>query len=235
MKRLPMCAESIHAILAGAKDLTTRVVVLPKSPYRTVTSFPGDKWTIGAHPSGRGFYAIEGTRPADEGMLRSIAEHPGFDAPFSVGDRVAFTEVWQYRDWTEDGIPFIRYRADDTVLIREGIPDEWLDRVGDIWATLSDPANYRIDNRASDRKWRSARFMPCWASRYIGTITSVASGLLWDMTDEDYRREGVLTLPWFKGDLLAAWMEWWDKLDGHRYPYASNPWVYHYGFEREEK
>jgi hypothetical protein len=128
-------------------------------------------------------------------------------APYRVGERVALTEGFYVQ--TDMGFK-----------LSEPQPIEYA-------------ANVTDRRQVEDYRYLPARFMPCWASRQIVTITSVSGGRLHDMTDEGYRREGVTTLPWFKGDLLAAWIEWWDKLDGHRYPYESNPWTFHYGYERE--
>lgn len=41
-----------------------------------------------------------------------------------IGDQLWVRETWKYNNWTEDGIPFIEYRADGSVLLREH-PEEW--------------------------------------------------------------------------------------------------------------
>lgn len=142
-------------------------------------------------------------------------------APYHVGERVALTETWRATDvlpgpdcdWFEYRI---EYRAGGYAR----------------WVRLSDVRSRELSVvPCLHAPWVPAFLMPADLARRFGIITSVAAGRLYDMTDADYVREGVPTLPWFKGDLLAAWIQWWDKLDGHRYPYASNPWTFHCGFE----
>lgn len=70
------------------------------------------------------------------------------------GERRFLKEGWQFANWTEDGCPLIRYRADNGTRWAEDAPD-----LTDVWAALSEPANYNIDNTAADRRWRSAMHM----------------------------------------------------------------------------
>ena len=107
------------------------------------------------------------------------------------GDRLQVLETWQYADWTEDGYPFIRYRADGTVKLQDTIPDDWSERLTDIWADLSDSDNYNIDGRAADRRWRAPIHMPRWASRITLEITDMRIERLQDISHDDAIAEGV--------------------------------------------
>lgn len=163
----------------------------------------------------------------------------------ACGDTLWVRETWQYANWTEDGIPFIGYRADNEVLLRErGISEEWAERLMDIWAGLSEDANYNIDGRAADRRWRPAIHMPRWACRLTLRVTEVRQQWLQDISEYDARWEGV-------GMLLAD--EWpdpmemtkaiqrsradgfrllWDSINaGRGYSWASNPQVWVIEFE----
>jgi hypothetical protein len=197
VKRLSMSAESMRAILAGRKSLTTRVVT-PQPTYCAPASQWPWRWS-GLPESENGFEFFT------DGELRAhLIQH----APYHAGERVALSEDFYVLDWS---IPLselqpLHYAAD--------VPDR---------------------RQVEDYRYVAARFMPVWASRQIVVITSVAAGRLHDMTDEDYRREGAETLSWFAGDLRAAYMEWWDRLNGKRYPSSMNPWTYHYGLRRESQ
>lgn len=209
MKRLSMCAESQLANLAGKKTLTTRVVV--PQPERTENVIPAFKGS-----------AIEwwlwktDTVLSTGALTDELIQH----APYHVGERVALTETWGMM-------------GDDIVYKADG-RESWYNE-----CEIPGPQPERCRHSESclgckefRLRWHPSMFMPADLARLFATITSVSAGRLHDMTDEDYVREGVETLPWFKGDLKAAWIEWWDKLDAKRgYPHESNPWVLHYGYE----
>jgi hypothetical protein len=167
-----------------------------------------------------------------------------------AGDRLWGRETWQYADWTEDGYPWVRYRADGTkVCIDRDIPEEWSERLTDIWANLSDPANYEIDQRAADRRWRPAIHMPRWACRIVLEVVAVRVERLQDITEADARAEGAVFRDFGKnrwGNQLDGWsMEpesapsWEHCLGSARFAFANlinkingektwreNPWVW---------
>lgn len=111
--------------------------------------------------------------------------------PWEAGSRLYGREPWQYADWTEDGEPFIGYRSDGERRLITDTPEEWGDKLADIWATLSDPANYAIDSRAADRRWRSAAIMPRWASRTTLRVVSVVVKRVGEVTEEEARAWGM--------------------------------------------
>jgi len=162
------------------------------------------------------------------------------------GDRLWTRETWQYTDWTEDGYPYIAYAADNKVLMRE-YPEDWTNRVEDIWAKLSLPENYDIDRKASDRKWRPSIFMPRWASRMNLEITSIRVERLNDISEGDARAEGIANGGCLEcgndepcgcdnpsPDARDAFINLWGSINGHD-SWLENPWVWVVEFRRLAK
>lgn len=156
------------------------------------------------------------------------------------GDRLWVKETWQYHDWTEDGYPWIRYHADGSDKFCENIPDEWDERLQNIFAELSDPANYDIEKRASDRRWRPSIHMPRWASRITLEITDVRVERVQEISEEDAKAEGVIE----RNKMFRAHADAPDFLSARqafshlfydineRAPRGSNPWVWVITFKR---
>jgi hypothetical protein len=98
---------------------------------------------------------------------------------------------------------------------------------------------------------RAARFMPRWASRIDLEITAVRVERLHDITEADAMLEGVElrrapavpdgTEPfpdcWSAGGVydhtpVGAFSGLWDRINGHKTPWAKNPWVWVLTFKR---
>lgn len=112
--------------------------------------------------------------------------------PPSPGDNLWVRETWQYWNWTEEGEPYIKYLADEKVkLCNSDISYEWAEKLLDIWADLSEPENYNIDQVARDRKRRPSIFMPKWASRIKLAVTETRFERLQKITKADILSEGI--------------------------------------------
>lgn len=109
-------------------------------------------------------------------------------------------------------------------------------------------------------KWRPSIHMPRWASRILLEVVSVRVERLQEITEEDARREGLDRnskdggrtwkygvadrdglpgtdddgLPWHEWSTSArtAFAKLWDRINGKRAPWASNPWVWRVEFRR---
>ncbi len=156
--------------------------------------------------------------------------------PYGVpGHRLWVRETWQHADWTEDGEPYVRYAADNAVRFCEGAGEG--ESLVDRWAELSDRANFAIDGKAADRRWRPSIFMPRWASRLTLTITDVRVERLAEISETDAIAEGCVGLgswkdPLLDGEIVPAksaryvFARLWESLNAKRAPWSSNPWVW---------
>lgn len=224
MKERPILFSSpmVRAILAGRKTVTRRVVTV------------GD--TIEERDDGTQWPYFTTWTHGDDGS-------PWASCPYGApGDRLWVRETWRYHGWTEDGAPWIKYAADDSTRLVERIPDEWSDRLADIWADLSDDANMAIDGRAADRKWRPSIFLPRWASRVTLAVTAVRVERLQEIDELDALNEGVQGRAvdgvldgkpgrYVVGSARDEFAELWDGINGDRAPWASNPWVWRVEFK----
>lgn len=152
----------------------------------------------------------------------------------NVGDRLWVKETWQFANWTEDGMPQLRYRADGALRwFEDQPPDDWGELLTDIWATLSEPENYKIDGKAADRQWRPSIFMPRWAARILLEVTVVRLERLQNISEADALAEGAKLHRDKDPDYgYAGWYRaLWESINGPD-SWAANPWVWVIEFDR---
>jgi len=232
-KPILFSAPMVRAILDGRKTQTRRVM----KPQPDAVHDGEPYWFIGGYRAWiyRGNYSD---------VLRKGGNV--LPCPYGkLGDRLYVRETWRYRDWTEDGEPEIEYRADSgsRLVCGHEIPPEWGDRLSDIWAGLSDPSNYAIDQRAADRRWRPAIHMPRWASRITLEITGIRVERLQDISEADAIAEGVQVdsvghairegddVAW--GGARAAYAELWESINGTG-SWAADPCVWVVEFMKDD-
>lgn len=213
MKRLSMCAESIRAIQAGKKSLTSRVVV----PQPTgMADFKVNGVPLGEQHD---LWYWKGHRIGDGAALRdALIQH----APYHVGERVALVEGFYVQ--TDMGFKLnepqpIEYAAD--VPDRRQVEDyHYLpSRFMPVWA---------------------ARYHAIILSVAAGRLHDMTYR---DFVREGYPvpvdTRTLLTRDELLAKLQAAddwYMAWWDSLNAKRgYPSASNPWRRSYGLRVEER
>ena len=219
MKERPILfsAPMVRALLAGTKTQTRRVV--KPQPSSVIHDL---------------FIWKDNAAPREE--LLALCPYG------QSGDRLWVREAWQYADWTDDGYPWIGYRADDTRKLCDRISsEEWSERLMDTWAALSAPENYAIDNRAADRRWRPGIHMPRWASRILLEITGVRVERLQDISEADARAEGAppshpsidrISREFGYADFPRSWYaQLWEQINGAG-NWAANSWVWVVEFRR---
>lgn len=211
---LIFAAPMVLAILAGRKSQTRRIVKpQPVSPFR----------------SSSGAWVDMDASPQTITELR---------CPYEPGGLLWVRETWQYADWTDDGEPFVRFKADGKRMFADTkhIDDGWTSKLQDIWAQLSASDNFDIDMRAADRHWRSPIHMPRWASRITLRITDVRVQRLNEISCADAIAEGckavsLHALDCDSPDPRDEYRNLWQSLHGEG-SWAANPWIWRIEFER---
>jgi hypothetical protein len=222
----------VRAILAGAKTQTRRVVM---------TREPVD------------FIGPSGTEddPSEWGWF--------FDGPDHHGYMVLGRGHDERHDHGRISIPCPYGQPGDRLWVREAFALSQRDPEDTSVSTREpqwwDPPVYRADGDPGGEwtrfdggrhvpirpPWRSARYMPRWASRLALEITSVRVERVQSISEEDARAEGVSAGP---SAALAetpvgvsareAFAELWESLNGERpgCSWGANPWVWVVAFRK---
>lgn len=223
MKTRPIIfsAEMIRAILDGRKTQTRRVVKLDSRYHPKAL-----KYTKRFGYEDGMFY------PCSQLSLRV----KGVKCPYGqVGDRFFVRETWQYYDWTEDGQPYICYKADNAIALCD-YPEELDDEIVSVWESLSKTENYKKHgNRAADSKWRSPLHMPRWASRIDLEIKTVRVERIQDIDAGDIFQEGIEKISHDRIGPRNRFINLFDSINGKSgYGWNKNPWVWVIQFKRLE-
>lgn len=169
---------------------------------------------------------ISPVQPRADGLWPA-GRDPVPDCPFGrVGDRLWVRETW--RPCMEAWRSYVEYKAGGPEL-------DNLDR--DDLLTVKKLA-LRFPGAKKERKseaWHPSLHMPRWASRLVLEVTGVRVERLQEISEEDAQAEGLRPL---RVDPALGWGDdldvpartkfsiLWDKLNGKRTPWASNPWVW---------
>ena len=202
MKERPILfsGEMVRAILDGRKTQTRRIVKPQPKLFGGDDNHLGEWWMPvgGIH---RERWHCPYGKPGDRLWVKeAFGESKVRD--LSVTDRIHLVhKAWRYKADAEiestDGI-FVCGRRDDGKAIR---------------------------TRADLYKWTSPLFMPREASRITLEITNIRVERLQDISFADVNAEGLDTR-----DRFTSWavpfIGLWDKINGKKHPWASNPWVW---------
>ncbi len=172
-------------------------------------AFDGFDWAGDVHPARLDGWVAWWPGNTDPEFTKKVYDH-GFLCPFGQpGDRLWVRETMH----TKSGDDVLWYSADNS---------------------------YRAAFTEAERKWIWKQFamttipsihMPRWASRITIEITDVGVERLQEITEEDAIREGVLSSDYEKSYRYAFSMLW-DSLNGKKYPWEMNPWVWAISFKR---
>lgn len=200
-------APMVRAILAGTKTQTRRIV--RGVPSDELVSAFGTEWVYRSDPE----------------TLKKVR------CPYGVaGDRLWVRETWAPAGCT---------RCDE-------LPPE----AQSARECTCKTAVYRADDGARAVTWRPSIYMPRWASRIALEVVSVRAERLHAITEDDAHAEGVIaldgsldeaalcvrakTLGGCAEDARTWFAELWDRINGDRAAWASNPWVWVVSFKRAE-
>ena len=100
----------------------------------------------------------------------------------------------------------------------------------------ADFGGWAYSNESDLKPWRPSIFMPRAASRITLKVTGVRVERLQDISEEDAQAEGVDFLPLAPAALThrTSYSGLWDKINGKKHPWSSNPWVWCIEFRRDD-
>jgi hypothetical protein len=228
---LSFIGENCASIARGLKTETRRVAYpqpLNDGVYaRVAAGSSSGSWGNGL------LYALDGQGP------------PHWRCPYGrPGEQIYVREVWArvepFPSAQEDyRMPLAHRVAKNPVLLKY-----WLRRVIFL-ADFPGKQPEQCGRGATDNQWRSPVTMPRWASRQLLTVLDVSLERLQAITEEGAHAEGVLEPAPVHGrwcDLKLGreghwsyrkpFSEHWDKLNGEKHPWSSNPFVWVVKFRR---
>lgn len=229
-------SDAVRSILAG--DKTQMRNIAPVEDFKVKSHGEMISWSLYFTTPVKGVLGTHSGGKLTEDQARQILASE-FNPLGKPGDKLSVRERWQFHDWTEDGLPCIRYAADNATAWKDPDSEDWQERVNDIWASLSRAENFKIDGKASDRIWRPARQMPRWASRLRLEIVRVTLERLHDISEADAQAEGSLVSAALSegssdDDPRASFSEQWQIAHGAN-SWEVNPWVWVTEFKKLER
>lgn len=244
-------APMVRAILNGSKTQTRRVMTPQptRQPMAHVKSLPDLDIRHGPGWRWRDCYS------SDESKLgfRAFVAHRG---PYGrPGDRLWVKETWQ-NVW--DNCPYMCECWAWCYCTGAQDPDATMGTVstGCKHAGVAYRATETLErevmgenDEAKPMRWRSARFMPRWASRITLEVTDVRVQRLQELDEHDSLAEGIPEVPRCgcdvcrmtsgmctadAGEQIRQYAELWDHINGKRTGCAwnDNPWVWAIRFRR---
>lgn len=201
-KPILFSTDMVKAILAGRKTQTRRVVK-PQPPYKGV-----GVWVDTQDPRRYHFKMPGPDWDADGILIKETISTP----KYMRGDILYVRETLKRIEWA-DGIDGIAYAADGEPVWDITRPGRW------VWKN----------------KTLSSRFMPKSAARIFLKVKDVRVERLQDITENDAWKEGCVSLADKNGAVVIAakgkFHALWESINGKKYPWEVNPWLWVIEFE----
>lgn len=211
MKERPIIfsGDEVRAILDGRKTMTRRVVQIPKWLKKMGPNLEeafADK-AFGVTP------CLQVPCSSPEPTVQRLRNPWMWPEPSHLWVRETWTQRWDDDKSEFDGY---LYAADGAYVVH-------VDGGQNADGSVRSP-------------WKSPIHMPREASRLTLEITGVRVQRLNEISDEDAKAEGIIAheVPVFEGDdyvrddieYVYPFRCLWDKINGKRHPWASNPWCW---------
>jgi hypothetical protein len=159
---------------------------------------------------------------------------------FTPNGKVSFLGIHPEHGTAEKFLPGPRYQTCKRYYVKE----TWCPAIddGNFFYQIDTPDVRLVDGHefgvfrkdgSEASPWKSPMHMPRDAARYVIEIDDVTPMRLQSMTEMMVQEEGVYT--WAEGDHTCNTIETyfaprWNKTNGKRAPWSSNPWVWNYSF-----
>ncbi|MEM7550873.1 MAG: hypothetical protein AAF363_14415 [Bacteroidota bacterium] len=161
------------------------------------------------------------------------------------GDLFYVRESWRPFSWDYDEVISIQFK--DQSFIDVEVPFEWdtyqIQNMLESWeaemhskGAISDPEDEErlIFNDGQEFRWRPGIHLPKAWSRLWLKVTKVRFERLNNISEEDAKAEGVhleVDSSCYNGMYRDEFSLLWNRINGDRFPWKSNPWVLVYDFE----
>lgn len=200
-----------QAILSGNKTVTRRVIK---------TKFSNTDITWKELHSGKTRILVEMQNDVpppvktQTGHIYKVKGYAEIKYPYAVGD-ILWVRETHARIIGNDGIPYYSYKQEDP--LKGEFVEDW-------------------------QGWTPSIFMPRDACRIFLKIKSVRVERLNEMNGDDVQAEGILNdksnkkmgIRWHNIQVME-FQKLWDNLNGKKYPWNNNPFVWVIEFEKCEK
>ena len=127
-----------------------------------------------------------------------------------------------------------KHNTGDILYVRE----TWLENapggVSKYFYKADAPEEVILQAKAFGYKWRPSIFMPKDAARLFLKVEGVRVEQLQEIKYSDCIAEGI-PYEQYEKVIREKFKELWDRINGKKYPWKSNPYVWVYEFERVDK
>ena len=222
MKERPILFNGpmVRAILEGRKWNTRRAIKpQPTSDFTgsliLSLGYPASNhwtWAGFGDPEDPVYYKCPYGKPGDKLWVREtmVESSIGSDYPHYAGYKAGFPKG--YNDKYD-----LRFYPKAIVYNDNNEMVEW-------WALWQ-----HRDKSKNPPRTKSSIHMPRWASRITLDITDIRVERLQEISEEDAQAEGLKLL---QGGIVSEFAVLWDSINGKKYPWSSNPWVWVIEFKR---
>lgn len=236
MKGIMYSKELLPLVFSGQKTVTRRVI--NPQPIKVVTE-------LKEHSGVKGYWI---PYTSDNRLVNNNAgsrkNDCGYYPRYHAGEIVYVKEAhYLYGHWLKNGLTKTSKQKWVFEALNNGVNIRYLDN----------PPNHICKEKTETGYFkRTPLFLPVWAARKYQKVLSVRAERLQEITEEDAKKEGASTFPWWDGEhtlskepviapnfpscYLNGFAKLWDSINSKRgYSWKSNPWLFRYEMQLVEK